>query len=269
MSCIDGEAVVHAVAAPTAAPDGDGPSRPFARPATLTPQELQEDFRHQLDAVCRVVEEQLRTLTRARAVARVSPSGPPESPETPPTPVRADCGAPRLLTDREAEIWLAAQFGADANAAMTEIVTLRLDGPLDMERLLAALRSVLGRHDALRGRFSPSGEAVRVDPAGTAPVRRADLAGEADPEAALCAKLHELAGLSFDPVAGPVARADLLRLGERQHVLVLSAHHIACDGWSFAALADEIAQTYRSGPERLCAFLAAARPEPGTIKDTL
>ena len=253
MSCIDGEAVFQAVAAPRTVPVAEEESRPAAPPATMTPQELQEVFRHQLDAVCRVVEEQLRTLTRTCMAARVNLSGPRASVEPSPAPARAACEKPRPLTDGESEIWLAAQFGAEANAAMTEIVTLRIDGPLDAERLLTALRAVLGRHGALRSRFSPSGETVRVDPAGTVPVRSADLSCEVEPEAALATELHGLAGLSFDPVAGPVARADLLRLGERRHVLVLSAHHIACDGWSFAVLADEIAHAYRAGLDQLAA----------------
>ncbi|GJE71696.1 non-ribosomal peptide synthetase [Methylorubrum podarium] len=247
MSCIDGEAVFQSTAIRSAPPGAAGEGRQSVPPATLTPEELQEVFRHQLDAVCRVVEEQLRTLTRTFAAERAPRAEPRPSPALP----AADLGAPRPLTDGEAEIWLAAQFGADANAAMTEIVTLRLDGPLDAGRFLSAVRSVIARHGALRSRFSPSGETVRVDPAGFVPVHRADLSREAEPEAALCAQLHALAGLSFDPVAGPVARADFVRLGERRHVLILSAHHIACDGWSFAVLAEEIASAYRAGPERL------------------
>ncbi|GEL39649.1 hypothetical protein MEX01_02400 [Methylorubrum extorquens] len=247
MSCIDGEAVFQSIPARYAAPGSGGEGRPVVPLATPTPEELQEVFRHQLDAVCRVVEEQLRTLALTFTAARVSLPEPHSSPALP----MADRGAERPLTDGEAEIWLAAQFGADANAAMTEIVTLRLDGPLDAERLLSVVRAVLGRYDALRSRFSPSGETVRIDPAGLVPVRWVDLAGDSDPEAALAAHLHAQAGLSFDPIAGPVARADLVRLGERRHVLVLSAHHIACDGWSFAVLADAIASAYRAAPEEL------------------
>ncbi|KQQ23632.1 non-ribosomal peptide synthetase [Methylobacterium sp. Leaf123] len=247
MSCIDGKAVFHAIPAAYAAPGSGGEGRPVVPLATPTPEELQTVFRHQLDAVCRVVEEQLRTLALTITAARVSRPEPQTSPALP----VVDRGAERPLTDGEAEIWLAAQFGADANAAMTEIVTLRLDGPLDAERLLSVARAVLARHGALRSRVSPSGETVWVDPAGLVPVQWADLARESDPEAALAAHLHAQAGLSFDPVAGPVARADLVRLGERLHVLVLSAHHIVCDGWSFAVLADEIASAYRAAPERL------------------
>ena len=258
MSCIDGEAVFQAIPARYAAPGSGGEGRPVVPLAAPTSETLQEVFRHQLDAVCRVVEEQLRTLALTFTAAQ---GGRPE-PQASPAPPTADRGAERPLTDREAEIWLAAQFGADANAAMTEIVTLRLDGPLDAEQLLSVVRAVLGRHGALRSRFSPSGETVRIDPAGLVPVRWIDLAGQSDPEAALAVHLHAQAGLSFDPVAGPVARADLIRLGERRHVLVLSAHHIACDGWSFAVLAGAIGNAYRAAPERQTPAPHADGPAP-------
>ncbi|MCJ2028609.1 amino acid adenylation domain-containing protein [Methylobacterium sp. J-043] len=258
MSCIDGEAAFQAIPARYAAPGSGGEGRPVVPLATPTSETLQEVFRHQLDAVCRVVEEQLRTLALTFTAAQ---GGRPE-PQASPAPPTADHGAERPLTDREAEIWLAAQFGADANAAMTEIVTLRLDGPLDAEQLLSVVRAVLGRHGALRSRFSPSGETVRIDPAGLVPVRWIDLAAQSDPEAALAVHLHAQAGLSFDPVAGPVARADLVRLGERRHVLVLSAHHIACDGWSFAVLADAIGNAYRTAPERLAPAPHVDGPAP-------
>ncbi|HJE24357.1 MAG TPA: amino acid adenylation domain-containing protein [Methylorubrum populi] len=264
MSCIDGEAVFQAMPIYPSADDGGGGAGQGLRPApTLTPEELQEVFRHQLDAVCRVVEEQLRTLTLTLAAARLAqpqrvtpaPAGPSDEGE----------GGSRPLTDGEAEIWLAAQFGADANAAMTEMVTLRLDGILDPQRLLASTRAVLGRHEALRGRISPTGETITFDPAAPIPVAFTDLSGEAEPEAAMAAFLHDRAGHAFDPVAGPVVRADLLRLGAEWHVLVLSAHHIRCDGWSFAVLADEIATAYRAGAERLAPaprFSDLARPAP-------
>ncbi len=250
------EAVLRVMPGPVAATGGSGEGHPSPAPATLTPAELQEVFRQQLDAVCRVVEEQLRTLTLTVTAARMGQPAPQAAlpapvPMSPLMSSAADREAPRPLTDGEAEIWMAAQFGAEANAAMTEVVTLRLEGPLDAERLLAAARAVLGRHGALRSRVSPGGESVRIDPDGAVPVRSSDLSREVDPEAAFAAHLHAQTGHAFDPVSGPVAQADLVRLAEDRHVLVLAAHHIACDGWSFAVLAEEIAIAYRSGPERL------------------
>ncbi|MCT9935259.1 amino acid adenylation domain-containing protein [Planotetraspora sp. A-T 1434] len=54
----------------------------------------------------------------------------------------------------------------------------------------------------------------------------------------------------FDLRKGPLSRAVVVRLGEDDHVLMLSQHHIVTDGWSVGILVDELAQLYaaaRSG----------------------
>jgi hypothetical protein len=54
---------------------------------------------------------------------------------------------------------------------------------------------------------------------------------------------HEVAR-PFDLERDLMLRARLLRLGPDSHVLVLVAHHIACDGWSKGLLLDELSQAY-------------------------
>src|SRR5262249_17741165 len=49
---------------------------------------------------------------------------------------------------------------------------------------------------------------------------------------------------SFDLGSGPLLREVLLRVGEAQHVLVLTMHHIVSDGWSSGVLYEEIAKLY-------------------------
>ena len=40
--------------------------------------------------------------------------------------------------------------------------------------------------------------------------------------------------------------ATLVRIAEHDHVLLLTMHHIVCDGWSMGVLRQEIAQNYAS-----------------------
>ncbi len=56
----------------------------------------------------------------------------------------------------------------------------------------------------------------------------------------------------FDLAAGPLLRLLLLRLGEREHALLLTQHHIASDGWSIGILVREIGTLYQA--------FAAGRP---------
>ena len=50
----------------------------------------------------------------------------------------------------------------------------------------------------------------------------------------------------FDLRQGPLLRARLLRVGEKEHVLLMCLHHIICDGWSLEVLFAESEQFYNS-----------------------
>jgi hypothetical protein len=57
---------------------------------------------------------------------------------------------------------------------------------------------------------------------------------------------EEEAGRAFDLHAGEVLRAQVLRVGEREHVLLLNLHHIAFDGWSIGILVRELTALYEA-----------------------
>ena len=48
----------------------------------------------------------------------------------------------------------------------------------------------------------------------------------------------------FDLARGPLLRAALLRLGEAEHALLLTMHHIVSDGWSLRVLVRELSALY-------------------------
>ncbi|MFJ2269216.1 amino acid adenylation domain-containing protein [Streptomyces sp. NPDC087849] len=126
---------------------------------------------------------------------------------------------------------------------------LRLTGPLDVAALRAALDTVVARHEPLRTRFQEhDGSPVQVvsEPA-PVPFPLTDVT---DAEAFLRAE----AARPFDLARGPVFRASLGRLGATEHVLALSVHHIAADGWSLGLLAQEVSAAYG-------AFLAGRTPD--------
>ena len=54
------------------------------------------------------------------------------------------------------------------------------------------------------------------------------------------------ASAPFDLARRPPFRVRVLRLGEAEHVLLLTAHHVICDGWSLEVLANEVTQTYQA-----------------------
>ncbi|PLZ27723.1 non-ribosomal peptide synthetase, partial [Fischerella thermalis WC558] len=48
----------------------------------------------------------------------------------------------------------------------------------------------------------------------------------------------------FNLAKGPLVRATLLRLGEEEHVFLLTMHHIITDGWSVGVFMQELATLY-------------------------
>ncbi|MGE7470193.1 amino acid adenylation domain-containing protein [Bosea sp. NPDC003192] len=171
------------------------------------------------------------------------------------------------LTEAQTEIWLSDQTGPEASAAFNESVSLTLDGHIDALRLAETVRQVAARHAVLHARFSADGETMQLSTSGVFPVAISDLRGEPDPQAALQALIEGYASRPYDLVQGPVAEAEIIRLAEHKHVLILSAHHIVCDGWSTNILLDEIATAYRSGVDALPAAMPFADYASETRQD--
>ncbi|MGW5748980.1 condensation domain-containing protein, partial [Amycolatopsis sp. NPDC003861] len=118
---------------------------------------------------------------------------------------------------------------------------VRLTGALDVDALRTALSDVVERHEALRTVFPDiDGEArqlVLADVSVPLPIR-------AVTEATLADAVSEAASMVFALESELPLRAQLLRLGAREHVLVLVFHHIASDGWSTAPLWRDLATAY-------------------------
>ncbi|HEX3527644.1 MAG TPA: amino acid adenylation domain-containing protein, partial [Thermoanaerobaculia bacterium] len=128
---------------------------------------------------------------------------------------------------------------------------VRLTGTLDVDALRRAFREIVRRHEALRTTFHPGdGRPVQVvAPAPAFDVPLVDLEGLGSlSDDALRLELARLSGdeaqRPFDLARGPLIRAGLLRLAEREHTLLVNLHHIISDGWSMGILFYELATLY-------------------------
>ncbi|WP_394829003.1 amino acid adenylation domain-containing protein [Pendulispora albinea] len=160
---------------------------------------------------------------------------------------------PIPTTSAQRDLWVASQISEQAKQAYNESMALHLEGELDRAALERALQDLVARHEILRARFNDDGTAQEIAPALTLDVPFTD-AGEAwsgaSDEAGIAAWQKAEAARPFDLARGPLVRAALLRKDARRHVLVLTLHHLVTDGWSNAALVEELAQLYavaRSG----------------------
>ncbi|MDB5365630.1 MAG: non-ribosomal peptide synthetase module, partial [Rhodospirillales bacterium] len=131
------------------------------------------------------------------------------------------------------------RFGAAGTAYLIPLA-LRLRGPLDVASLRAALGELVTRHQALRTVF-PDDDEPRVQ---LLPPTQFDLGLRRCSDAELKATLLAEATRPFRLQDEPPFRAALLQLGDDDHVLSLTLHHIAADGWSVAILGDELRALY-------------------------
>ncbi len=184
--------------------------------------------------------------------------------------VRHAAGESAPLTEPQLEILAAAQLGDDASCAFNEGVSVELVGEIDPAALAAALNAVVVRHQALRGHVDRSGERMHFAPNLTLDLPVRDLSHEADPAAALAGLVDVDARTAFDLWNGPLVRAALVRLAADRHMLVFTAHHIVCDGWSVNIVLNDLAALYRAaragatadlGPAPRFADYAAAQTE--------
>ncbi len=159
-------------------------------------------------------------------------------------PVPRDGDMP--LSHAQQRLWYLAQM-EDVSQSYHIPGALRLRGALDTDALVRALDRIVARHEVLRARFAMVGETpvqrfAPVD-AGFA-LGMHDLRGESDPEAALKALMVEEFGAEFDLSTGPLVRGRLARLGDAEHALLVTFHHIVMDGWSFGLLVRELGALY-------------------------
>ena len=155
------------------------------------------------------------------------------------------------LTEAQRGVWMTTQMGADASCAFNESVVVDLVGPLDAAALELALTQTVNRHEALRATILPTGEGQQIASRVTLMLPQDDLSGldlaaHEEREAEL---LDAETQTAFDLAYGPLLRARLIRRSVDQHRLVLTAHHIVCDGWSFGVLLADLAAAY-SEPQK-------------------
>ncbi|MGW5876140.1 non-ribosomal peptide synthetase [Nocardiopsis terrae] len=160
------------------------------------------------------------------------------------TPVARDRDLPTSFTQQR--LWFLDQW-APGRSVYNSPIALRLRGELDTGALRRALTALVSRHEVLRTRY-PVRDGVpfqEIAPAAEVPLRIVDVPGT---EEQAREYVSELATAPFDLESGPVLRAHLLRRAEDVHVLLLSLHHIATDGWSTAIIIRELVALY--GAER-------------------
>lgn len=160
---------------------------------------------------------------------------------------------PCVLSFAQRRLWFMDQLES-GSAAYNVPLAVRLEGNLDVAALERSLNEVERRHEVLRTVFAWDADqqpvqVVQPPRERTLPVRKMDGVTKTEREAAARAATVEEARRPFVLQEGPLWRAELLRLEEQTHILLLTMHHIISDGWSMGIFIREVATLYEAFSE--------------------
>ncbi|WMS87328.1 amino acid adenylation domain-containing protein [Pleionea litopenaei] len=174
----------------------------------------------------------------------------PSAERLPPITAVNRTGEALPLSSSQYRLWLVDHLGG-GSAQYNIFSALQLRGELNREALQHALTGLLSRHEVLRTVYvALDGEQVMqvVGPVVEVPVdveSLADLPEQEQADAVLLAGQEE-AIKPFDLSQDLMLRVKLLALDAQTHVVLLTVHHIAADGWSLGVLVKEFVALYDS-----------------------
>jgi amino acid adenylation domain-containing protein len=153
---------------------------------------------------------------------------------------------PVPLSFSQQRLWFLHQLEPDSLAYNID-KALRLQGSLHIEALQKTLDTIVARHEILRTTITAIDGIPMQTVVAHRPVemRVIDLSDKSELQH-LQHFIRAEAGRPFDLTSDLMLRATLLRLGPSDHVLLLSTHHIASDGWSMGVLMQELNALYRA-----------------------
>jgi amino acid adenylation domain-containing protein len=151
------------------------------------------------------------------------------------------------LSVSQQRLWFLDQLDAEKPVYNIPIAA-RLDGALYIDVLQHSLNAIVERHTILRTTFAMREEQPiqLISPLRALPLPICDLSGlpVAEREAAALGMAYTEARRPFDLGSDLLVRAMVLRLNTNQHLLVLTMHHIAADGWSLGVFFRELGTLY-------------------------
>jgi amino acid adenylation domain-containing protein len=184
-------------------------------------------------------------------------------------PVLERDGRPLPTSFAQRRMWMLQQI-QPASSAYNVPAVRRLDGPLDVSALRAALRHVVRRHEPLRTLFRPGpdrreplqqigGESVLRAAAALPLIDLRDLP-DADTGDEVRRQVRREVTRPFDLTVETPLRTRLLRAGDEAHIWILNLHHVAADRRSMEVLTQEVMRLYE-------AFASGRGPDAAGLPD--
>ncbi|MFK8185398.1 MAG: amino acid adenylation domain-containing protein [Phormidesmis sp.] len=151
------------------------------------------------------------------------------------------------LSPAQKRLWLLHQLAPETTTYTMPKVS-RLSGSLNIQVLERSLNEIILRHEILRTKFKEiNGQPAQlVEPrvALKLPVRDLQNLPKSAHQDEVARLADDIIQHPFNLQQAPPIRFELLVLSPTEHVLIISVHHIAFDGWSFDLFFQELSFLY-------------------------
>lgn len=154
------------------------------------------------------------------------------------------------LSEEQLALWYIRRAAPDTTAFNVGFAA-RIRSRVDVPLLRDAVEELTRRHGTLRTTYHVDGDSEpyqRVHPETETDLATVDARGWSEEE--LDDRVRVDHAEPLDLGRGPVLRLRLYARAEEEHLLLITAHHIALDGWSMWQLLDELQTLYGEGRSR-------------------
>lgn len=145
------------------------------------------------------------------------------------------------LTDSQKEIWIATKIDSQSSLGYIESLSVHIRGDIKLNALYTAINKLINRHEILRSTVSPDGTRLYIMSDYDNPPLVQDINTND-----LHKIINEEMNQAFDLIKGPLFRTRILCHDKDYCTLIISAHHIICDGWSLDTILSDLSVLYTS-----------------------
>jgi non-ribosomal peptide synthetase component F/thioesterase domain-containing protein/acyl carrier protein len=230
--------------------------------AEVTAKEMLETFRHVIDTVAMNPHLRISDILKETGPLHercLVPSTGTTGSAPPADADRATAGAQSQATSGGAHkfpasiaqkrFWLLSTV-ASGSSMLNMPACVRITGALSEKLIEKSFQFLVERHESLRTTLHEQGgdlfQIVADSHAAVLPVTDLEAVAAPEREGAMLQMVREEAEKKFDLAHDVPFRIRLFRLRPDDHVLVITIHHIACDGWSQGLLQRELWSLYRA-----------------------
>jgi amino acid adenylation domain-containing protein len=153
------------------------------------------------------------------------------------------------LSFAQQRLWFLDQLeGMNDNYNISQ--ALKFQGVLNLKALEKALNQIIERHEVLRTNFQVKNDlpvqVIRPHHPIEIPVIDIENLSEKEQSIKISQLINEEAEISFDLAKDLLLRAKIIRLKKKEHIFLLTMHHIVSDGGSLGILIDELSTIYQA-----------------------